>query len=74
MLHRNGGKRQFCSGSAGEQDITAVSLAEPVSWIPVPKYAMPGDLSHDTKVTVLDNGLRVASENKFGQFCTVGGE
>ena len=24
------------------------------------------------QVTVLDNGLRVASENKFGEFCTVG--
>ncbi len=24
------------------------------------------------QVTVLDNGLRVASQAKFGQFCTVG--
>ncbi|XP_076455236.1 mitochondrial-processing peptidase subunit alpha-like [Babylonia areolata] len=69
---RNSTKRQFCSGSAGEGDITSVSLSQPVSWIPAPKYAVPGDLSSDTHVTVLDNGLRVASENKFGQFCTVG--
>jgi processing peptidase subunit alpha len=26
----------------------------------------------ETQITVLDNGLRVASEHKFGQFCTVG--
>ncbi|KAL1485703.1 hypothetical protein MTO96_031781 [Rhipicephalus appendiculatus] len=27
---------------------------------------------HATEVTTLNNGLRVASQNKFGQFCTVG--
>lgn len=27
----------------------------------------------DTHVTKLDNGLRVASEKLFGEFCTVGG-
>lgn len=26
----------------------------------------------ETKVTTLSNGLRVASENRFGQFCTIG--
>ncbi|KAH7640275.1 hypothetical protein DERF_004789 [Dermatophagoides farinae] len=26
----------------------------------------------ETKITTLNNGLRVASQNKFGQFCTVG--
>ena len=26
-----------------------------------------------TQVTVLENGLKVASEKKFGNFCTVGG-
>ena len=26
----------------------------------------------ETRVTVLENGMRVASEPKFGQFCTVG--
>lgn len=26
-----------------------------------------------TEVTTLSNGLRVASEKKFGQFCTAGG-
>lgn len=27
---------------------------------------------NETRTTVLSNGLRVASQNKFGQFCTVG--
>lgn len=31
-----------------------------------------GQDKHDTQVTVLPNGLRVASQPKFGQFCTVG--
>jgi len=30
------------------------------------------DSGHTTQVTTLSNGLRVASEQKFGQFCTVG--
>ncbi|KAK7095091.1 mitochondrial-processing peptidase subunit alpha-like [Littorina saxatilis] len=71
-ISRNAERRQFSSASTGEQEITSVSLAEPVSWIPVPKYAAPSDLKQETHVTVLENGLRVASENKFGQFCTVG--
>lgn len=39
---------------------------------PSPVYS---DLQNDkveTRVSVLSNGLRVASQNKFGQFCTVG--
>ncbi|PVD22261.1 hypothetical protein C0Q70_18069 [Pomacea canaliculata] len=69
---RRRGKRQFCSVSTGGKDITSLSLAQPVTSIPAPKYAAPSDIEHETKVTVLENGLRVASENKFGQFCTVG--
>ena len=29
--------------------------------------------NYDTHITKLDNGLRVASEKLFGEFCTVGG-
>ena len=29
--------------------------------------------NYDTHVTKLDNGLRVASEKLYGEFCTVGG-
>ena len=35
-------------------------------------FAPAGQDKHDTHVTVLSNGLRVASQPKFGQFCTVG--
>ncbi|KAF6204586.1 hypothetical protein GE061_018746 [Apolygus lucorum] len=31
-----------------------------------------GDQKDRTQITTLPNGLRVASENKFGQFCTIG--
>ena len=41
---------------------------------PAPRYATVDKETHETKVTTLDNGLRVASENKFGQFCTIGGK
>ncbi|XP_058818680.1 mitochondrial-processing peptidase subunit alpha [Topomyia yanbarensis] len=47
-------------------------LSEPVPDLPPVQYARPGDRSNDTQVTRLSNGLRVASENRFGQFCTVG--
>ena len=29
--------------------------------------------NYDTHITKLDNGLRIASEKLFGDFCTVGG-
>ena len=35
-------------------------------------FASAGQNKHDTQVTVLSNGLRVASQPKFGQFCTIG--
>jgi hypothetical protein len=35
--------------------------------------ARVSSLNYDTHVTTLDNGLRVASEKLFGEFCTVGG-
>lgn len=41
--------------------------------MPEPVFAtVDGQEKFETKVTTLDNGLRVASQNKFGQFCTVG--
>lgn len=49
-------------------------LTEPVTNLPKAVYATTKDEHQTTKVTVLSNGLRVASENRFGQFCTVGGE
>jgi processing peptidase subunit alpha len=42
--------------------------------LPTPVYATLKDEHHITQVTTLKNGLQVASENRFGQFCTVGGK
>lgn len=47
-------------------------LSEPIAEQHPVQYARPGDQSNVTTVTRLSNGLRVASENRFGQFCTVG--
>ncbi|XP_068213184.1 mitochondrial-processing peptidase subunit alpha [Palaemon carinicauda] len=66
---------RLCSGNAAVKDgfpITKISLSEPVSWLPRPVYASVSKAPHETQVTTLDNGLRVASEPKFGNFCTVG--
>uniref|UniRef100_A0A2M4BJD2 Mitochondrial-processing peptidase subunit alpha n=1 Tax=Anopheles marajoara TaxID=58244 RepID=A0A2M4BJD2_9DIPT len=47
-------------------------LSQPIPDLPPVEYARPGDQNNATQVTRLSNGLRVASENRFGQFCTVG--
>ncbi len=44
---------------------TKTSLRQPIS---------VSSRNYDTHVTTLDNGLRVASEKLFGEFCTVGGK
>lgn len=48
-------------------------LTEPVPGLPKPIYANVLKERNETQVTTLPNGLRVASEKRFGQFCTVGG-
>lgn len=40
--------------------------------LPLVEYAKLRKEENETQVTTLSNGLRVASENRFGQFCTVG--
>lgn len=47
-------------------------LTEPVPGLPKPIYANILKERNETHVTTLPNGLRVASEKRFGQFCTVG--
>jgi len=47
-------------------------LSQPLPGLPSPTYISASKFNEDTKITVLDNGIRVASEKKFGQFCTVG--
>lgn len=50
-------------------------LTNPLPDMPVLSYATrQSEQSNTTQVTVLPNGLRVASERRFGQFCTVGGK
>lgn len=47
-------------------------LTEPLPNLPILKYANVQAAESTTHVTTLSNGLRVASERRFGQFCTVG--
>nr|XP_023028896.1 uncharacterized protein LOC111517075 [Leptinotarsa decemlineata] len=46
----------------------------PVKDLPKPIYSNFKEEDQKTKVTILSNGLTVASEDRFGEFCTVGGE
>lgn len=48
-------------------------MNEPVPGLPTPIYATLKEEHQHTQVTELSNGLKVASENRFGEFCTVGG-
>jgi len=49
-------------------------MSEPLPGLPLIKYANVEHFHTETKVTTLENGLRVASEKNYGQFCTVGGK
>ncbi|XP_060569343.1 mitochondrial-processing peptidase subunit alpha-like [Ruditapes philippinarum] len=75
-INRKCCKRYLCSSreAGGNADIPMknVPLSSRPPNFPPPRYAVADKTQHETQVTVLDNGLRVASENKFGEFCTVG--
>jgi processing peptidase subunit alpha len=46
----------------------------PLPGVPVARHVRPEDLpDRETRITTLDNGIKVASEDCFGQYCTVGG-
>lgn len=63
--------RQYSSGGSYPN----ISLSTPLPGIPKPVFAsVDGHETHETKITTLENGLKVTSQNKFGQFCTVGGK
>ncbi|KAF2895598.1 hypothetical protein ILUMI_10575 [Ignelater luminosus] len=47
-------------------------MNEAVSNLPKPIYATLKEEHQKTQVTELSNGIKVASENRFGEFCTVG--
>ena len=52
--------------------IATIPLDEEVPGLPRATYVQRPKVEATTKVTTLSNGLRVASEARFGQFCTVG--
>ncbi|XP_013793391.1 mitochondrial-processing peptidase subunit alpha-like [Limulus polyphemus] len=69
LRHKSSGPS---TGSSSEE-ICNISLTDSVPGLPKPVYASVADHKQDsTSITTLNNGLRVASQNKFGQFCTVG--
>ncbi|XP_040180051.1 mitochondrial-processing peptidase subunit alpha [Rana temporaria] len=61
--------RRYSSGGS----YPSIPLTAPLPGVPKPVFAtVDGQEKCETNITTLDNGLRVASQNKFGQFCTVG--
>ena len=52
--------------------IANYTLDQEVPELPKAIYVQRPEFEAKTKVTTLSNGLRVASEPRFGQFCTVG--
>ena len=64
---------RFCSSSnVPPLDQPLTKLAPPPSGV-VEHVQWTRD-HHETHVTTLNNGIKVASEESFGQFSTVGGE
>jgi len=51
-----------------------IPLSEALPDLPEPNYLTLSTDKHETRVTVLENGMKVASENRYGKFCTVGGK
>jgi len=49
-------------------------LTESIPNLPKAVYSTAKEEHQITHITVLPNGLKVASENRFGQFCTIGGK
>ena len=47
-------------------------LSKPLPGLPPATYVSSSKQAEDSRITVLDNGIKVASEKRFGQFCTVG--
>ena len=68
-FRRFGTKASNGSGKAPSE----VPLSEPLPGFPTPVFANVSEKAQqETRVTTLDNGIRVASQPKFGQFATVG--
>ncbi|KAJ3641175.1 hypothetical protein Zmor_027691, partial [Zophobas morio] len=59
--------------SRGNKKVTNMPpMDKPVQNLPTPIFATLKKEHQTTQVTTLSNGLRVASEDRFGEFCTVG--
>ncbi|VDK58820.1 unnamed protein product [Anisakis simplex] len=57
----------------GTVDINRIPLTEPIPGLSKVAYAGHKHIEpFDTKLTTLKNGLRVASEPHYGQYCTIG--
>lgn len=52
--------------------LVKIPLSEPLPSLPKATYIQHTGKVPETQITTLSNGIRVASEHKFGQFCTVG--
>lgn len=83
LLKKNGinpskwGLRTFCqtveSNPLPKGSVTPLPpLSSPMPNLPPVVYSKAKGDEYATEVTTLSNGLRVASEKKFGQFCTAG--
>lgn len=59
-------------GGTPAPDINSVPLSEPLPGMPTVVASPVNSSAAETQVTTLSNGLRVASEPKYGQHCTVG--
>jgi processing peptidase subunit alpha len=69
-------RRTFSSNhgnNSSSSDVPNISLTQPLPGLPLAKFTSATNHRAETQVTVLENGMKVATENKFGQFCTVGG-
>ena len=64
-------QKDVSSKSLSEEMST--SLSQPLINCPSPAYPDVGSETFHTNITKLSNGLTIASQPKFGTFCTVGG-
>ncbi|XP_015686072.1 mitochondrial-processing peptidase subunit alpha-like, partial [Protobothrops mucrosquamatus] len=63
------GSRRFSSGGG----YPGTPLTAPLPGLPKPAFAgLDGPEGFETEVSALEGGLRVASQRRFGPFCTLG--
>lgn len=72
-LHAVHDQKQAADRLLSNKDICNVPLTQPIPGLPTIIYPKPtASRDAETKVTVMKNGLRVASEKKYGQYCIAG--